>query len=48
MAPNFGTQEDGRERARRWYRNRMKDLSPKGGDKVGECLSEVLDVGDET
>jgi hypothetical protein len=48
VAPDFGAQEDGGERAGRRYRNRMKDLSPKGGDKVGECLSEVLAVGDET
>ena len=47
MAPDFGAQEDGRERACRRYRDRMKDLSPEGGDEVGECLSEVLTVGDE-
>ena len=48
MAPNFGAQEDGGKRASRWYRNCMRDLGPEGGDEVGECLSEVLAVGDET
>jgi hypothetical protein len=48
VVSDFGTQEDGRERAGRQYRNRMKDFSPEGGDEVGECLSEVLAVGDET
>jgi hypothetical protein len=48
VAPNFGAQVDGRERAYRRYRDRMKDLSSEGGDEVGECLSEVLAVGDET
>ena len=48
MAPNFGAQEDGRERACRRYRNCVKDLSPKGGEEMGKCLSEVLAVGDET
>jgi hypothetical protein len=48
VASDFGTQKDGRERACRWYRDRMKDLSPEGGDEMGECLSEVLAVGDET
>jgi hypothetical protein len=48
VVPNFGAQEDGRERACRRYRNRVKDLSPERGDEVGECLSEVLAVGDET
>jgi hypothetical protein len=47
VAPNFGAQEDGRERACQWYRDYVKDLSPEGGDEVGECLSEVLAVGDE-
>jgi hypothetical protein len=48
VAPDFGAQENGGKRAGRRYRNRMKDLSPEGGDEVGECLSEVLAVGDET
>jgi hypothetical protein len=48
MAPDFGAQEDGGERACRWYRDRMKDLSPERGDEMGECLGEVLAVGDET
>jgi hypothetical protein len=48
MAPNFGAQEDGRERAGRRYRYRMKDLSPERGDEVGECLGKVLAVWDET
>jgi hypothetical protein len=48
MVPNFGAQEDGRERARRRYRDHIKDLSPERGDEVGECLSEVLVVGNET
>ena len=48
MAPDFGAQEDGGKRTGRRYRNRMKDLGPERGDKVGECLSEVLAVGDET
>jgi len=25
----------------------MKDLSPERGDEMGECLQEVLAVGDE-
>jgi hypothetical protein len=48
MEPDFGAQKDGRERAGRRYRNRMQDLSPERGDEVGECLSEVLAVWDET
>jgi len=48
VAPNFGAQEDRGKRACRWYSNRMKDLSPERGDEMGECLSEVLAVGDET
>jgi hypothetical protein len=48
VAPNFGAQEDGGKRAGRRYRDRMQDLSPERGDEVGECLSEVLAVGDET
>jgi hypothetical protein len=47
MAPDFGAQEDGRERACRRYRDCMEDLSPERGDEVGECLGEVLAVGDE-
>jgi hypothetical protein len=48
MAPYFGTQEDGGEWACRRYRYHIKDLSPERGDKVGECLGEVLAIGDET
>ena len=48
MAPDFGAQEDGGERTCRRYRDHMKDFSPERGDEVGECLSEVLDAGDET
>ena len=48
MAPDFGAQEDGGKRASRQYPNRMKDFSPERGDKVGECLGEVLAIGNET
>ena len=48
MAPDFGAQEDGGKRAGRRYRDRMQDLSPERGDEMGECLSKVLDAGDET
>jgi hypothetical protein len=48
VVPDFGAQEDGRERARRWYRDRMNDLGPERGDEMGECLSEVLAVENET
>ena len=47
MVPDFGAEEDGGKGARRWYRDRMKNLSPERGDEVGECLQEVLAVWDE-
>jgi hypothetical protein len=48
MAPNFGTQIDGGEWARRWYRDHVKVLSSERGDEMWECLREVLGVGYET
>ena len=47
MAPDFGAQEDGGKRACRRYPNHVKDFSPERGNKMGECLGEVLDVGEE-
>ena len=47
MAPDFGTEENGRERAAGQYRDCMKCFSLERGDKMRECLSEILDVGDE-
>ena len=48
MAPDFGAQENGGKGACRRYPNRVKDFSPERGDKMGECLGEVLDARDET
>jgi hypothetical protein len=38
MAPDFGAQEDRGKGAHQWYRDRMKDMSSKRGDKVGGRL----------